>query len=248
MDPLGRNKIMAAILGAALVFMMIRTVPEFLMHHDYPEVPAYFIGEVPSADDGEEIELPFPQITWVEAMDAEAGARVFKKCTSCHNAEPGGANGTGPALYGVVGNVMGTHEGFAYSSAMASSEQVWDYAALDAFLERPSAYLSGTKMNFIGLRKPEDRAAVIEYLRVADANPEPLPEPAPGPEELLAETQPDDAVIPAEEQAMENPLNDVTDEETAVDEINRADTDPAEVLDGEDDAEVLTPEKQEELE
>lgn len=198
MDPLGKNKIFAAILGSALVFMMIRTLPEFFMHHDYPEVPAYIIGELEAADDGEEIELPFPQDTWVAAMDAERGANVFKKCLSCHNVDVNGANGTGPALYGVVGNQPGSHAGFAYSAAMTGIETPWTYEMLDAFLEKPSRYLSGTKMNFVGLRKPEDRAAVIEYLRVADSNPEPRPIPAPIPVTDMAEEAaqlPDEIVV-----------------------------------------------------
>jgi len=61
---------------------------------------------------------------------------------------------------------------------IASSGVVWDYASLDGFLERPNRYMSGTNMNFIGLKKPEDRAAVIEYLRQAADAPIPQPEVA----------------------------------------------------------------------
>ena len=35
--------------------------------------------------------------------DAAKGEQVFKKCAACHNADPGGANALGPALYGVMG-------------------------------------------------------------------------------------------------------------------------------------------------
>jgi cytochrome c len=35
------------------------------------------------------------------------GDKVHKVCMSCHNVEPGGANGTGPALYGVFGRTAG---------------------------------------------------------------------------------------------------------------------------------------------
>ena len=42
---------------------------------------------------------------------------------------------------------------------------VWDYQSLNAFLAKPKAYISGTKMNFAGLKKPQDRANMIAYLR-----------------------------------------------------------------------------------
>ena len=42
---------------------------------------------------------------------------------------------------------------------------MWDEASLDAFLENPKGFMKGTKMAFAGLKKPEDRAAVIAYLQ-----------------------------------------------------------------------------------
>ena len=179
MDPLGTNKLLAAGIGAALVFMAIRTVPEFIMHPEVPDIPVYIIGDPnPPPPGGEDVELPFPQASWVAAMDAERGARVFKKCTSCHNIEAGEPHGTGPNLYSVVMRKSGEASGYGYSDAMASAGYAWDWEHLDGFLEKPSKYLAGTKMNFVGLKKAEDRAAVIEYLRIAAANPVPRPEAA----------------------------------------------------------------------
>ncbi|WP_409432501.1 c-type cytochrome [Litorimonas sp. RW-G-Af-16] len=193
MDELGFTKIAAAVLATALGVMLIRTLPHMLMHSDYPEMPLYSVGSVAVADAGEEVDLPFPQPEWIAAMDVERGAKVFKKCVSCHNAEDGGKNGTGPNLWGVVGATPGTHDGFNYSSAMAEMGTPWTFEQLDGFLTKPSAYLKGTKMAYIGIKKAEDRAAVIEYLRLAAANPIPQPEPAivdiPA-EELVEGTQP----------------------------------------------------------
>jgi len=67
-----------------------------------------------------------------------------------------------------VMNGKGVKDGYAFSTALAIPGELWTYESLDKFLEKPSAYAPGTKMNFVGLKKPEDRAAVIEYLRVAD--------------------------------------------------------------------------------
>lgn len=196
MDPLGKNKFFAAILGGALVFMMIRMLPEVFMHHDAPDVPAYIVGELESSGDVEEIELPFPQAEWVAGMDVERGAKVFKNCTSCHNAEVGGANGTGPALWNVVGAAPGVHDGFAYSGAMSSADFVWDFEHLDGFLEKPKKYLPGTKMSFAGIRSETDRAAVIEYLRLASDNPIDRPEVAAVAVELTVEAE--TVTVPAE--------------------------------------------------
>lgn len=178
MDELGFNKIAAAVLATGLGIMLLREVPHFLMHAEAPAVPAYSVGSFEVATTDEEIDLPFPQAEWVAAMDAEKGARVFKKCQSCHKVEEGAPNGTGPGLWNVVGNQAGTHEGFSYSAAMAGAGYDWTYEQLDSFLTKPSAHLKGTKMAFVGLKKPEDRAAVIEYMRVNDSNPEPRPTPA----------------------------------------------------------------------
>lgn len=97
----------------------------------------------------------------------EAGEKVFKKCASCHKVGEGARNGTGPALNGIVGAAAAAVEGFKYSKPladMAAGGLVWDEAALHAFLENPKGFVKGTKMSFAGLKKPEERDAVIAYL------------------------------------------------------------------------------------
>lgn len=165
MDDLGFNKIAGAVLATALGVMVLRMAPHVFMHAEMPETPVYSVGPIAVAGPAADVDLPFPQADWVAAMDAERGAKVFKKCQSCHVVEEGGKNGTGPGLWDVVNNTAGTHAGFKYSAAMGGSGVVWDYESLDGFLEKPSRYMKGTKMSFAGLKKPADRAAVIEYLR-----------------------------------------------------------------------------------
>lgn len=168
MDELGFNKIAGAVLATALGVMMIREVPHLLMHSSAPETPVYQVGPIiQDGGDEEAIEVPFPSPDFVASMDATRGAKVFKKCTSCHNADNGGANGTGPNLWNVVGRQAGAKDGFKYSAAMVNTGYTWNYERLDGYLEKPTKYVSGTNMNFIGLKKEADRAAVIEYLRVA---------------------------------------------------------------------------------
>ena len=40
---------------------------------------------------------------------------------------------------------------------------------------KPKAYIKGTKMNFVGLKKPSDRANMIAYLRSLADTPVALP-------------------------------------------------------------------------
>lgn len=96
-----------------------------------------------------------------------AGETVFKKCAACHKVGADAKNAVGPALNGIVGGAMGASEGFKYSATLAemgAAGGVWDDASLHAFLENPRGFVKGTRMSFAGLKKPEDRDAVIAYL------------------------------------------------------------------------------------
>lgn len=98
--------------------------------------------------------------------DAAAGEKVFNKCKACHTVEEG-KNRVGPSLYNVIGRAPASVEGFNYSKAMAefAAGHVWDDETLSAYLEAPKDVVKGTKMAFVGLKKPEDRADVIAYLK-----------------------------------------------------------------------------------
>ena len=93
-----------------------------------------------------------------------AGEKVFKKCRACHQVGETAGNRAGPALNGILGRVAGQVEGFKYSKPMRESGIVWDEAAMSEFLQKPKAFLKGTRMSFSGLKKPQDRAAIIAYL------------------------------------------------------------------------------------
>jgi cytochrome c len=99
------------------------------------------------------------------AGDPALGEKVFKKCKACHVVDSD-KNKTGPHLVNIMGRQAGSVEGFTkYSKAIKESGIVWDEATLDGFLEKPKAYLKGTRMAFAGLKKEEDRANVIAYLK-----------------------------------------------------------------------------------
>ena len=108
--------------------------------------------------------------------DIVKGEASFRKCMSCHNAEQGGANGTGPNLYGVMGEAVGqARGGYAFSEALKAKGGKWDWATMNAWLTNPSAMASGTKMSFAGLTDPQERANVMVFLNSKGSN---LPLPA----------------------------------------------------------------------
>jgi cytochrome c len=112
------------------------------------------------------------------AADAAAGEAVFKKCTTCHTPEKGGANKVGPNLWGIVGKKVATTASFDYSKAMVSrgAENIsWSYEELYRYLYAPKKYVPGTKMAFAGIKKDVDRANLIAYLRTLSDKPNPLP-------------------------------------------------------------------------
>jgi cytochrome c len=90
------------------------------------------------------------------------GERVFKsRCSGCHTLDE---NRWGPALRGVVGRPAGSRADYDYSSGLRATPFTWDEQHLDAWLQNPSALVPGARMS-ARFNNPEDRRAVIEYLR-----------------------------------------------------------------------------------
>lgn len=183
MSDLSFNKIAGAVLATGLAIVGLKELSAGVFTTEPPEKPGYAIEVAAEAADGSApvADVPPDWGTVLPTADIKAGEAVFAKCQSCHNAANGGANGTGPNLWGVVGRKPGSHGGFAYSSGMiefGGKQAAWDYDHLYEFLKNPQKYISGTKMSFVGLKKPEDRLAVIAYLHAQGST---LPIPAPKP-------------------------------------------------------------------
>lgn len=85
-------------------------------------------------------------------------------CLSCHGYLPDEPPLEGPSLWQVIGRPVASVEGFEYSDALSGIRAVWDRALLDRFLTDPQAFAPGTRMDMGGVRNPEDRAAVLDFL------------------------------------------------------------------------------------
>ena len=123
-------------------------------------------------------EAPLPVL--LASGNAGRGEKIAKKCLSCHTFEQGGANKVGPNLWGILGDNYARTAGFNYSNAMKAKQAEgggWDYDNMAAFLKKPSAFLKGTKMAFVGIKKGEDLADLLLYIRSMSNNPN-LPLPA----------------------------------------------------------------------
>ena len=108
----------------------------------------------------------FPaNIVWA-AGDAAKGEVQFGPCTACHTIIEGGADLTGPNLFGVAGREAGQNsKSFAYSPALKSSEIVWTDEKLDLWIKSPGALVPGAKMEFVGISRAETRANIIAYMK-----------------------------------------------------------------------------------
>lgn len=111
------------------------------------------------------------------SVDLAVGKKLSKKCAACHTFDKGGKKKVGPNLYGVVMRSVASVEGFKYSAAMKefAADKKWTYDELNNFLTKPKAYIKKTSMGFAGLKKIEQRAAMIGYLRSLADEPAPLP-------------------------------------------------------------------------
>lgn len=96
---------------------------------------------------------------------AQLGKKHFVRCVACHSTSAAARPMTGPHLEGIVGRPAASLPDFAYSDAMRAQNFVWDEARLDAFLKSPQSTHPGMCLTFTGLPKPEDRAALIAYLK-----------------------------------------------------------------------------------
>ncbi|MCP5000636.1 MAG: cytochrome c family protein [Hyphomicrobiales bacterium] len=220
------NAAIGAFLAVAFVVMTVSIASDAIFHSGHPEAEGYAIearegsatASADSADDG-----LAPIAPLLASASIEGGQRAFRKCQACHTVDDGGANRVGPNLWDIVDRPVAAADGFGYSTAMTDysegGEKKWDYEALNDFLHAPKKYMRGTAMGFAGMKKDDERADVIAYLRSLASTPAPLPSADAAPADNAEAAPAEDATAepasaePAAADSTEEPAK----EETATD-------------------------------
>nr|WP_298685598.1 cytochrome c family protein [uncultured Dongia sp.] len=178
------NKIAAAVLVGGMLTLSVGLVSNIIYGTpagagaEHAEAGAAEAGAAESAPAAATpAAAPVSSVPLIAAADVAMGEKASGKCKTCHTFEKGGPNRVGPNLWGVLGGHSAHKDDFAgYSDVIKNLNITWDYDHLDQFLANPKAYAKGTKMSFAGLKKPEERAALIRWLRDQSDSPVPLPQ------------------------------------------------------------------------
>jgi cytochrome c len=171
------NKIVGAVLFTCLALLALNITAEAIFAPHHLAKPGFEIevkketatGPAEKAAPEEPIEKLLASAT------IDRGQAVTKACAACHTFQKGGPNGQGPNLYGIVGRPRASEPGFTYSDAMKAKGGEWTIDDLNKFLTNPKEFIPGTKMNFPGLPRGNQRADAIAYLNSLADTPKPLP-------------------------------------------------------------------------
>ena len=181
------NKLMAGILTAGIIALGSGVVSRMLYSPQMPEENAYKVDLPEGVGAAPAKEPDKPIAVRLASAKVDAGAAAAKKCQACHIFDSSDANKIGPGLYDVYGRQAGTHPDFSYSDALKAHDAKWTAEELDKFLTAPRSYISGTKMAFAGISKPDQRADVIAYLHSLNPAAPPLPTAEAAPEPASTE-------------------------------------------------------------
>lgn len=174
------NKIIVSIVFAIILVLGINKVADVIFYIEKPEKSAYQVTNVATVASTTSSETSSVSsesgniMALFASTSAAEGAKVFKKCAACHSIAEGGGNKIGPALWGVLGRPAGSVPGYKYSKAMAEHGKNWSFKEMNGFLIKPKDWIKGTKMSFAGLKKANERAAVILFMNTKTNNPLPL--------------------------------------------------------------------------
>ena len=174
------NKIIVSIVLAVILVLGINKITDAIFYVEKPEKSAYQVASVTttgsttanvtSAESSESVNI----MALFASTSAADGAKVFKKCLTCHSIGKGDPNKIGPNIFGVLNRKAGSISDYKYSKAMTAHGKTWSFEEMNSFLIKPKDWIKGTKMSFAGLKNANDRAAVILYMNENTDNPLPL--------------------------------------------------------------------------
>lgn len=125
---------------------------------------------------------PLPAAADVIGDEARGGGLFNSQCLACHRIGPEAKDRVGPRLTGIFGRRAGSVPGFDYSKSMArmgNDGLVWTLETLDAYVANPKALVSGTRMNYRGMKDAQSRADLLAFLRAHSDRPQNIPEAEP---------------------------------------------------------------------
>lgn len=175
MSGLELNKIVGAVLSAALFFMVIGFIGDALVHPKAQKAASVTVtaSKAPAAEPKKAAPLP-PIAPLLANADAAAGKKAANKCKACHDLTSAKKKKVGPPLWNIVD--ANKHAGdYKYSKGLMAMGGKWSYEDLNKFLASPKGFVKGTKMVFKGVKKAKDRANLIAFLRNLSDSPRPLP-------------------------------------------------------------------------
>ena len=171
------NKILVSIVFAIILVLGINKITDIIFYNPAPQTSAYQVNVTTVASNETQKSSETSQEGNIMALFASVnsaqGKKIFSKCQSCHNIAKGSKHKIGPSLYNIWRKV-GSAPDYKYSKALSAYGKTWDVTELNGFLLNPKKWIPKNKMGFRGLKKPEDRAAIIRYLNENTDNPLPL--------------------------------------------------------------------------
>ncbi|MBT3535535.1 MAG: c-type cytochrome [Rhodospirillaceae bacterium] len=175
MSGLELNKIVGAVLTAALFFVVIGFIGDALVNPKAHKAASMTVTASKAPAAAPKKAEPLPPITpLLASADVAAGKKSANKCKACHDLTSAQKKKVGPPLWNIVD--AGKHTGsFSYSKGMMAMGGKWSYEDLNKFLANPKAFVKGTKMVFRGVKKAKERANLIAFLRSLSDSPKPMP-------------------------------------------------------------------------
>ena len=137
------NKIIVSIVFAIILVLGINKVTDVIFYVEKPEKSAYQVATVTtgasttSAETGSASSESENIMALFASTSAADGAKVFKKCLSCHSIEKGKPNKLGPNIFGVLNRKAGSVSGYKYSKAMLAYGKIWSFEEMNGFLTKP---------------------------------------------------------------------------------------------------------------
>lgn len=129
-----------------------------------------------------------------EIGDAENGAKIWGECSGCHQIGPDAKDAIGPRLNGIFGRKAASLEGYTYSKSLTRAGRdglYWTLETLDAYIDNPRTFASGTRMSYRGLKDAGKRADLLAFLRDFSDKPRDIPEAEPTARRTLPELPPE---------------------------------------------------------